>query len=113
MTDVHSFSVRSESHTEGYIVTVKQHDGRMICICDCPAGKFGKLCKHKIAIFIGDDSILQDVTQASQLVDLVRNLKNGLIDQSIKRLIEAELEVESAKKKVGKIRRDIEKMISE
>ena len=35
--------------------------------CNCPAGRFGKFCKHKMAFIQGDDRYLHDDEQYDQL----------------------------------------------
>ena len=50
--------------------TIKVH-------CNCGAGIFGKLCKHKIAVLSGDSNILIDIKDKSILEEI-----NGVISKS-------------------------------
>lgn len=44
-----------------YCVTLSWRDDRLTVSCDCQAGKFNKLCKHKTGVLTGDVGILAEV----------------------------------------------------
>ncbi|MCB1864780.1 MAG: hypothetical protein KDG50_05080 [Chromatiales bacterium] len=48
-------------------------DGNQLSVyCNCQAGSFGKLCKHKTELLAGDTSRLFDETETSKLEELSR-----------------------------------------
>lgn len=53
------FHVVSSSGSGGYIVSFDRDpsNGSLSIVCDCPAGIHGQLCKHKLALIDGDDSV--------------------------------------------------------
>ena len=42
--------VPSSSSDVTYLVSVRQDDDGVLISCTCPAGLFGKLCKHKLEV---------------------------------------------------------------
>lgn len=50
-----------------YNVEIFELNGKISITCDCPAGQFGNMCKHKNKIIDGDTSILFDSQQKSDL----------------------------------------------
>ncbi len=53
------FKVLSSSGNGSYTIFFEHvsPSGALIVTCDCPAGAYGQLCKHKLALIDGDDSI--------------------------------------------------------
>ena len=53
------FHVVSSSGNGGYTISFKRtaSSGSLSILCDCPAGIHGQLCKHKLALIGGDNSI--------------------------------------------------------
>jgi uncharacterized Zn finger protein len=111
MTDTFAFSVKSSSNPDGYTVIVKCGSDHIACSCDCAAGKFAKMCKHKVAVMTGDISVLRDESQAKLLQGLAEELSTSPIGHGMRDLVEAETEVERAKRRVIELRRELEKMI--
>jgi len=58
--------VSSSSGEDSYHVNVSSTAEHGITImCDCAAGEWGKYCKHKMAVALGDATILYDDEQYS------------------------------------------------
>ncbi len=55
--------VKSSSRDEPYAVAVSSTESGLSIFCDCPAGEWGKYCKHKMAIILADERILYDEEQ--------------------------------------------------
>ena len=93
--------VISSSRDEPYSVEISSPaENGLTIICDCPAGEWGKHCKHKMDVALGDAKILYDYEQ----IDGFNEVSN-LIDASNypKRFSEirvAEQQLEEAKKNV-------------
>ena len=58
---------KSSEGDKRYSVDFIFEDNRMAVKCDCPAGRFGKFCKHKFAFLKGNDSWLADEEQYDAL----------------------------------------------
>lgn len=86
-----NLKVKSSS-AEFYTIIVEITDTIKVN-CNCGAGIFGKLCKHKIAVLSGDSNILIDIKDKSILEEI-----NGVISKSD--FFNLNNELESAKKTV-------------
>lgn len=58
------------SGQEPYNVEFLVEEDRLSVYCNCQAGNFGKLCKHKTELLAGDASRLFDETEVSKLEQL-------------------------------------------
>lgn len=87
----YNLKVKSSS-SEFYTIIVEIADTIKVN-CNCGAGIFGKLCKHKIAVLSGDKNIL-----FNQSDELVLEEINGVISKSD--FFNLNSELESAKKEV-------------
>jgi len=62
--------VKSSSHPDKpYKVLFLHKDGKVSVLCDCPAGEWGKLCKHKLALIGKDTKMLYAYDEADLLLD--------------------------------------------
>jgi len=50
--------IKSSSQPEPYGVTVSVESDALAIRCTCPAGEWGKYCKHKVAVVLGDTTTL-------------------------------------------------------
>jgi uncharacterized Zn finger protein len=48
------------SASEPYELTFIKDGASLTALCNCPAGTFGNLCKHRVAILDGDSSAVVD-----------------------------------------------------
>jgi hypothetical protein len=53
--------------TSPHTVEVLIKNRQMFIHCDCPAGKFGKFCMHKIRLLQDDHQVLYDQSQRNEL----------------------------------------------
>ncbi len=107
------FSVKSSTKPDGYSIVINQKSEQTTCSCDCPAGKFGKICKHVLAVLTGDVRVLIDPSQSSSLLGFTREIEASRIGLSVRALLEAESDVERAKKRVVSLRAELEREIRE
>jgi hypothetical protein len=56
-------------------------EGKLSVFCDCPAGEWGKFCKHKWRLLHGDESMLADQTQIDDLQKVAEIAKDRNIEQ--------------------------------
>lgn len=62
MADSLSLGVKSSSVPGGYTVTLRRTNNGLLALnCDCKAGQNGLVCKHRIAVAAGDQTILLDL----------------------------------------------------
>jgi hypothetical protein len=60
-----------------YVVAFSTDSGTLTVRCNCQAGSFGKLCKHKTELLAGDASRLYDPLDIDQLNDAMELLARG------------------------------------
>lgn len=108
MDDI-TFLAKSSSGEGPYKVDFINEQGRLIIKCNCPAGRFGKLCKHKMRLVKGDYEILFDENQAEQLDQIQDIIQKSEylpliinISKAEKVIREAEKGLREAKKQVAK-----------
>jgi hypothetical protein len=102
-----TFKVTSSSG-EPYNIQFKFSDNQFTVFCNCQAGIFGKLCKHKIGLLDGDPSLLLDKIDQEKLElvhDLVNKSKYREIISSYNIL---KKETEEAQKKEKRLKEQIE-----
>lgn len=85
-----SIDVKSSSDPDQvYEVVFEKVDGKVRVLCDCPAGEFGKLCKHKMNLVFGDqrssgcdDNSLMDSAQAliqeTTMIDFILSFESNI-----------------------------------
>ena len=89
---------------------VKKEEGLSVK-CNCQAGTFGKLCKHKLSLLSGDSSLLFDKNQLEKLNSLQELLKENKIKNMASQLLFIKSEIEQKKKEEGRIKKLIEREI--
>ena len=106
--------VSSSSGEESYHVNVSSTAEHGITImCDCAAGEWGKYCKHKMGVVLGDTTILFDDEQ----IDSFKEISNWIVSSNYpnlfseirvveKELAEAKKNVKSKKKKIARFMRE-------
>lgn len=101
------FQVKSDSRSAPYKVDVLFKNDEMFVHCNCPAGKFGHFCKHKIRLLQNDFEVLYDDSQIddfNKIGDWIQ--KSDFLDLIFERskfkteLREAEERVELVKRKM-------------
>jgi len=70
--------IKAKSSTDiPYEVSFFIKDEKFFAKCNCRAGIFGGLCKHKIELLAGDEGRLSDLSEAASLVELT-NFVSGM-----------------------------------
>ena len=81
--------------------------------CDCKAGIFGKLCKHKTGFLSGDRSFLYDLTEEVMQDKLVTFVKRSDYSSLCDELISANKAVDAAKIHEKKVKHNMELVLKE
>lgn len=101
------------SSGEPYDVTFTGQNNLLTVFCTCPAGEWGKMCKHKRAFLKGDTSFLYNSTEASDLelvVDLVKKTDWPVLEKEHDQ-IKTEIEILERKEKSSRAK--IERLLNE
>ncbi|RPJ73338.1 MAG: hypothetical protein EHM20_12410 [Alphaproteobacteria bacterium] len=100
------FTFKAKSSTgEPYNVDFSIESGKLFVQCNCKAGIFGQLCKHKTELISGDESRLFDISQNDKLKEFTTIISNVHEVQSLANNIvvsEKLIQHEQAKLKVVK-----------
>ena len=105
--------VKSSSRSEPRTVNVTKDDSGLSLFCDCPAGNWGRICKHKLAIVSGDDSMLYDDDQREIFETAMGWVAKSGYPDLIKELKAAEKGLKSAREEVGDIKVKITRAMAE
>ena len=106
--------VSSSSGEDSYHVNVSSTAEQGITIiCDCAAGEWGKYCKHKMGVVLGDTTILFDDEQ----IDSFKEISNWIASSNYpnlfseipvleKKVVEAKKNVKSKKEQIARFMKD-------
>ena len=106
--------VSSSSGEDSYHVNVSSTEEHGITImCDCAAGEWGKYCKHKMGVVLGDATILFDDEQ----IDSFKEISNWIVSSNYpnlfaeipvleKKITEAKKNLKSMKEQIARFMRD-------
>lgn len=101
------------SRTVPYLVVFTHSENGVSATCNCQAGVFGKLCKHKLALLQGDSSMLFDPTEDQQLLELSALVQKTSYPKFLSEIHQAELAQIKAKKILDQNKKLLEKALKE
>ena len=107
------FLVKSSSGKETYKVDFIDEDGRLKVKCDCPAGRFGKFCKHKLSLLQGYADMLYNETQEEELYKISERVQKSDYLWLIIELSKAKSAVSKAEANVIKVHKKFAKAMKE
>ena len=96
------------SSGEPYEVHFDFLDNKLAVFCNCQAGIYGKLCKHKTRLLDGDLSMLFDKTDQERLEQVHEMVKKSKYAEIISSYNLLKKEIKEAQKKEKKFRKQIE-----
>lgn len=99
--------VKSSSREEPYTVAVSLTNKGLSLFCNCPAGEWGKYCKHKMAVVLGDTQILYDEEQNENFDKIAKLVSESNYPVLVANLRSFEMELETIKKKIKKMKEQI------
>lgn len=100
--------IRSSSSDAIYTLQIFCEDGNVAIFCDCSAGAYGKLCKHKLAIIANDKTDIENQEQDKNFELAQVWIKGSTLQKMLADIGVAEKEVESAQTKVKKLKKALE-----
>jgi len=105
--------VKSSSRDEPYAVAVSSTESGLSIFCDCPAGEWGKYCKHKMAVVLTDERILYDEEQKDNFLKVTKWISESGYPDLVQALRESEKALELAKKNVKNQKEKIARLMKE
>jgi hypothetical protein len=93
---------------EPYEVVFAHHDDFFTVFCPCQAGVYSKLCKHKTQLLQGDQSMLDDPSEATKLTEICSWVEASKYASLLEEHAAIKKEIDAAKRKEQKFRRTLE-----
>jgi uncharacterized Zn finger protein len=97
----------SSSRDEPYTVAISFTETGLSIFCNCPAGEWGKYCKHKMAVLLGDEKILYDDKQIENFNKASKWISESSYPLLVAKLRESEKELEAVKKTIKNMKEEI------
>ena len=103
-----NISLRAKSSSgDPYTVKFVVENDALSVSCNCQAGQFGQLCKHKTELIAGDKTRLFDDSDASKLEELATLLsRSPEIAQIATEIAESEKIIRREQAKLKKVKKD-------
>jgi uncharacterized Zn finger protein len=102
--------VKGSSSDPYELIFIKDGDS-LTALCNCPAGTFGNLCKHRVAILDGDKTAVVD-DDAGKIATVVGWLVGTDVESALAQLREVEANKESSKPDVVAAKRKLAKAMN-
>lgn len=103
--------VPSSSSDATYLVSVGQVDQGIFVSCSCPAGVFGKLCKHKLEVLSAASGNAESYPEPT-CHDIHQMIESTDISRLLSRMNLADVNFQSAKRALESAKRDLEKSLN-
>ena len=100
--------IRSSSSDAIYSLQILCEGGNVAIFCDCSAGAYGKLCKHKLAIIANDKTDLENQDQDENFELAQAWIRGSSLQEMLADIRVAEKEAEGAQAKVKKLKKTLE-----
>tara|TARA_R110002096_G_scaffold434673_1_gene657099 strand:+ start:863 stop:1222 length:360 start_codon:yes stop_codon:yes gene_type:complete len=108
-----TFKAKSSSG-DPYNVEFQVEGDLLTVFCNCQAGKFGQLCKHKTELIAGDQSRLFDESEVSKLKELEAIISQASeLKKIASQIAESEKIIRKEQSKVKKIKKDFATKLKE
>ena len=108
-----TFEVMSSDGVMTYFVSFELVSDKLYVGCNCQAGSFGKWCRHKTQLVLGDLSCLRDNIQSNDAYEVLEWVKNTKIAQLVGEIQMAEIEMQKAKVRKEKATKQLERVSRE
>ncbi len=99
------------SSSDPYELTFIKDGDSLTALCDCPAGTFGNLCKHRVAILDGDSSAVVDDDGGKSGI-VVEWLAGTDVEAALAEMREVEAQADSSKPDLMAAKRKLAKAMN-
>ncbi len=98
----------NSSSGDPYNVHFDFSDNKLTVFCNCQAGTYGKLCKHKTGLLDGNLSIIFNKADQEKLLQIIELVKKSKYTELMSSYSIIKKEIEEMQKKEKKIKGQIE-----
>ncbi len=102
------FDIKGSGENEYKVHVAPKDDDSITIRCDCKAGIYGRMCKHKLAVATGDPSLLLNPEDAERLKEVSDKIRQREIGGLLETLYTLRKEHDSIKRKMDKARKAVE-----
>ena len=106
-------NLKARSSSGDYYQVVFEITETIRVSCNCNAGIFGKLCRHKTGLLSGDSRLLYDLTEEPMLDELISFVTRSEYAKLIEEHLSAKKAIEDAKKHEKKVKHTLELVLRE
>ncbi len=99
------------SSGDPYNVHFKFSENNFTVLCNCQAGIYGKLCKHKTGLLDGDFSLLFDNADRHIFEQILEEVKKSKYSEIITSYNNLKKEIEASQRKEKKLKEQIEHLL--
>lgn len=108
---IKKFQVASSDGVSVYVVSCELDAGKLYVYCDCQAGGFGKWCKHKAQVVLGELPNSRNSSASSDISTVLEWVNNTQIAELIGEIQRAEDEIKKAKTRIDQAKKILEKVV--
>ena len=102
------FKILSSDKETIYIVEFVNDENKLMVFCNCPAGIFGKFCKHKMGLLTGNLENLADPSELDGYQEVKGWIQQSNLPQMIDQMASSEKELEKIKAQLNSFKKKIE-----
>jgi len=102
------FDIQGSGENEYKVHVSPKGEDSVKMMCDCKAGIYGRICKHKLAVATGDPSLLLNPEDAERLRRVSDKIKQREIGGLLETLYAFRKEHDAIKRKMDKARKAVE-----
>ena len=102
--------VKGSSADPYELIFIKDGD-HLTALCDCPAGTFSNLCKHRVAILDGDAAAVVD-DDAGKVSTVVEWLLGTDVELALAELREVEAQANTSKSEIADAKKKLAKIMN-
>lgn len=104
-------AIWNSDRTTQYEIELDERDGRLVVTCSCPAGRYGKLCRHKRMLLAGDLCALSDGDSAATIKTMLEHADRTTLHVLVGQLSDAESRITAATKEKKDATRALEQLL--
>ena len=99
---------KSSDGINSYSVHFIIQEDKLSIFCDCPAGEWGKFCKHKLALLRNEKDMLFNRDQEKELAEVQNWVRQSKYPDMLEKLDSAEREAKKANAELKKAKKSFE-----
>ena len=106
-------NAKSSDGQTSYEVQFVRESGKLSVFCSCPAGEFGKYCKHKLSFLSGESTLLTDTSDVNSISAVQEWVRESGYPSLLAEIDLAETEVKKAQSRVQDLKKKVERAMRE